>query len=99
MGSREDGDVLCSKTATLNCTINQTYYGIDTEPTFSWFDPDDSVVSSDNPRVDAQGRQLIFNNIITARSGVYKCQIDIASDNIARTSIYINNNGEQYLYR
>ena len=96
MGSREDGDVLCSKTMTLNCAINETYYGIDTEPTFSWSAPDGNVVSSDNPQVDAQGSQLIFNDITTARSGVYMCQIDVASDNIARSSIYINNNGEEF---
>ena len=97
MGSREDGDMLCSKIATLNCSINQTYYGIDTEPTFSWLAPDGSVVSSKestNPQVGVQNGQLIFSDITTVRSGVYMCQINVASNNMARTSVYINRNGK-----
>ena len=96
-GSREDENVLCSKTTILNCGINQTYYGIDTEPAFTWLAPDGSAVSreeSANPRIDTQSRQLVFSNIATARSGVYMCQIKVTRDNIARTSVYINNNGE-----
>ena len=97
VGSREDGDGLCSKTNSLNYAINQTYYGIDTEPVFSWLAPDGSAVSSEegtNPHVDVQNRQLIFSDITTVRSGVYMCQISVASNNMARTSVYINSNGK-----
>jgi hypothetical protein len=97
MGSREDGDGLCSKTTTLNCVINQTYYGIDTEPTFSWLAPDGSAVSSEesaNPRVDVRNQQLILSDVTTVRSGVYMCQISVASNNMAGTSVYINSNGK-----
>ena len=97
MGSREDGDGLCSKTTTLDCAINQTYYGIDAEPVFSWLAPDGSAVSNEettNPHVDVHNRQLIFSDIMTVRSGVYMCQISVASNNMAGTSIYINSNGK-----
>ena len=97
MGSREDGSDLCSKATSLNCAINETYYGIDTEPTFSWLAPDGSAVSSvesANPRVDAEGSDLDFIDITTARSGVYTCQIDVASDNMARTNVNVNSDGE-----
>ena len=98
VGSREDGDDLCSKATSLNCAINETYYGIDTEPTFSWLAPDGSAVSSvesANPHVDTQNGQLMFSDIIAVRSGVYICQINVASDNTARTNVYINSNGKQ----
>lgn len=97
MGSREDGNDLCSKATILNCAINLTYYGIDTEPTFSWLAPDGSAVSSEesaNPQVDAQSRQLIISDITTLRSGAYMCQINLPSNNMARTSVYINRNSK-----
>ena len=67
---------------TINCTANQVE-NLFAPPIIIWRDPNGRDVptgESSNPRMDPITRQLIFNDITEANSGLYECRAVVSID-------------------